>query len=301
MKNEKSYKKIKDTSMVKVTQMGHIVEIQYMKKQNRKASIIKKNGDEYVVVGTGEIKEFDKSDNRGDNENSLRQTFKRLRYLINNNFVGADNELFCTLTYKENMTCNEQLYKDFDKFIKRLRYRYKDVSKIEYISVVEPQGRGAWHSHLLLRFDDLDKVYIKNEDLRNIWGHGFVNVRRIDNIDNIGAYLTAYLCDLEINDDALKNTDIIKDILSHDRELVHKNVQGKNKQFVKGGRLHLYPPGMNIYRTSRGIKKPDSVEMSFKEAKKIVGSHKPNYSKTYHIQSDDFKNTITFLQYNLKR
>ena len=37
--------------------------------------------------------------------------------------------------------------------------------------------RGAWHCHVLLRFNSLDKVYIPNADIAKIWGQGFVSVK----------------------------------------------------------------------------------------------------------------------------
>jgi len=164
-------------AVVKVTKMNHIVEVQHMEKTNHRMNIRKLDKDRYLDISTGEIKEFEHSENRAQSENSLRQTFKRLRYLINNNFIGSSNELHITLTYKSNMTDTKQLYTDFDKFIKRIKYSFKDKSSIDYLTVVEPQGRGAWHCHVLMRFNDLDTVFIKNADLRAKWGLGFVKIK----------------------------------------------------------------------------------------------------------------------------
>ncbi|WP_448192997.1 hypothetical protein, partial [Azospirillum sp. sgz301742] len=75
---------------------------------------------------------------------------------------------------------------------------------------------------------------------------------------------------------------------------------GKEKKFIKGGRLHMYPPGMNLYRKSKGIQPPDREKMKWKEAKKIAGTA-PHYEKSYHIESEEFENTVTFIQYNTKR
>lgn len=284
---------IGENAVVRVTRMNHIVEVQHMEKMNRKNHIKKLNKDEYVEVATGEIREFKHSENRQDNYNSLRQTFKRLRYLVNNNFIGAANELHGVLTYEENMTDPKRLYKDFDKFIKRLRYTYKDKSSIDYLCVVEPQGRGAWHCHVLLRFNDLDKVYIENSELRKLWGFGFVTVKSLKDVDNIGAYLSAYLADVELTDESVKEVYEVGD------ELKVKEVQGK--KFIKGGRLHMYPPGMNLYRKSKGIVEPKREEMTFKDIKKIVGSAQPHYQKAITIQDNEFENTIQYLQYNMKR
>lgn len=286
---------IRDGDYVKVTQMNHIVEVQHMEKVNRKANIKKLDSDTYVEVATGEIKEFEHSENRQQNYNSLRQTFKKLRYLINNNFTGQGNELHVILTYAENMTDTKRLYDDFHNFIKRLRYKYKKKTTVDYLTVVEPQGRGAWHCHVLMRFNELDKVFIKNKDLRALWGLGFVTVKSLQNVDNIGAYLSAYLADVELTDESALYA------VTSGQDVAVKVVEGKEKKFIKGGRLHLYPPGMNLYRKSKGIVEPERVEMPFHEVKKIVGAATPHYQKKITIQDGDFENTIQYVQYNTKR
>ncbi|MFD5944378.1 MULTISPECIES: rolling circle replication-associated protein, partial [Streptomyces] len=248
---------------------------------------------------TGEIREFEHSENRQENYNSLRQTFKKLRYLINNNFIGRPNELHITLTYKKNMTDTKKLYSDFQNFIDRLRYKYKKESSIDYLSVVEPQGRGAWHCHVLMRFNDLDKIYIKNAELRSLWGLGFVTIKSLKDIDNIGAYLSAYLTDIDLED--VQDRETALKVASEGCEVQTKIVEGREKKFLKGGRLHMYPSGMNMYRKSKGIVKPEREEMKFGDIKKVVGSAKPHYEKSYHVENDNFENTISFLQYNTKR
>ena len=293
MKNER-YPIFPD-SIVTVTEMNHLTEIQYMEKMNDRANIQKLNSDKYVDLETGEIKEFEKTENRSQSYNSLRQTFKKLRYLINNNFTGKRNELFLTLTYAENMTDPKKLYDDIDKFFKRFRYKYKDVSTIDYINVVEPQGRGAWHCHVLLRFNELEKIFIPSDEMEKIWGHGFVKIKSMQNVDNIGAYLSAYLADIELKDgNALY-------AMEHGLEVVEKEIEGQKKLFIKGGRLHLYPTGMNLYRKSVGIKFPERKKMKYSEAIKKVGPVQPHFTKDIQISIDDFENTIAYEQYNSKR
>lgn len=256
---------------------------------NRKQTIRKLNADEYVDLNTGDIREFNKAENRSEGYSSLTKTFKKLRYLINNNFLGGKNELMITLTYKENMTDCKRLYTDVDKFLKKLRYKYRDESKIDYINVVEPQGRGAWHCHLLMKFVDMDSIFIKNKELAKIWGHGFVTIKRIENVDNVGAYLTAYLADIPL--DEYEGTE--------NRVVVVK----EDKKYVKGGRLHLYPVGMNIYRKSKGIEMPERIRMRYKNAKKQIGIAVPTYLKSYDIRDSDDNviNSLSYEQYNLKR
>ncbi|MFY9715945.1 MAG: hypothetical protein WAJ84_05045 [Candidatus Rhabdochlamydia sp.] len=282
---------IKKSAVVTLTDMGHIVEIQHMEKKNTTCYIKKIDADRYVNLETGEIHDFEKSSNRSESENSLRKTFKKMRYLINYNFKGNPNELFVTFTFAKESFDSKMVYKDFDKFIKRLRYKYKKTTTIDYLNVVEPHASGQWHSHMLIRFNDLDKVYIPNAELNELWGHGFVTIQSLKNVDNIGAYVSAYLADVEVPE-------------GHDCDsanLVVKEVDGQEKRFIKGGRLWMYPPQMNLYRKSKGIEFPERVEMTYEDTKKVVGFRQPHYQKQYIVENVDFKNTITYEQYNLKR
>lgn len=291
--NELPEKRIYQDAIVTVTDMGHLIEIQHMQKRNTECHIRKIDADRYILLETGEIFEYEKIENRSESENSLRQTFKKLRYLINANFTGKPNELFVTFTFAKDSFDNKQLYKDFDKFLKRLRYRYKDSTTIDYLNVVEPHASGQWHSHMLIRFNDLRSVYIPNKELEEMWGQGFVKIKSLKDVDNIGAYVSAYLADLDVPDDFVPKSD--------KTEVMIKTVEGKPKKFIKGGRLQFYPPGMNIYRPSRGIKMPEREEMPYKMAQKKVGSGEPHFRKSYAIERDGFENTITIEQYNLKR
>lgn len=286
---------IAEGQSVTVTRMGHLIEVQHMTRKNTTCSIRKIDADRYVNLETGEIHEFEKSETRADSESSLRRTFKRLRYLINTNFFGLPNELFVTFTFGKDSYDSKTVYKDFDKFIKRLKYRYKDSTTIDYLNIVEPHASGQWHSHMLLRFNDVPKIFIPNKELEELWSHGFVKVKSLKDVDNIGAYVSAYLTDVELTQETMFSA------ISGNKEVVHKEVEGETKMFIKGGRLKYYPPGMNLYRASRGIKFPERDEMPYREAKKIVGSRKPHYKKSYEIQRDDFKSTTTYEQYNLKR
>lgn len=294
-------KRISIFDEVKVKKMNSIVEVIHLKNENIGGfhKIRKLNKNEYMIVDTGEIRQYVKSENRGQNIEGLKKTFKKIRDLINNNFVGAANELHITLTYAENMQDYKQLYKDFDKFIKRFKYRFK--YDIDYISVVEPQGRGAWHCHLLVRFNGLDKIYIPNDEICSLWGHGFTKTRSLENIDNIGAYLSAYLGDVEVTEETIRDMyqNGYKQI-----EIKEVEVEGLIKKYIKGGRLHYYPPGINIYRKSKGIKFPEEQYMRFSDVKKIVGSAKPTFTRTVVIRDDltnQVLNEITYQSYNLKR
>lgn len=288
--------KINPLEKVTLVDMGHLVQLRYTEKRNKHATVMTLGDNKYMVVSTGEVKEYGTNENRAENVNGVKKTMNRLRYLINNNFMGNKNELFVTLTYRENMRDVDRLYRDFKNFMKKLKYKYKNTSRIEYLRIAEPQGRGAWHLHVLFRFDDLKSAYLDSNELAKIWGHGFVKVKGLDNVDNVGAYLTAYLADMEITNDN------VKDFLGHKMEILEKEVDGIPKKFVKGARLRLYPVGMNIYSASRGIKPPKETEMYYKDAKKRVGDINPDYLSAYLISTESgFKNRVVRHEYNLKR
>ena len=255
IEKNKDFKPIAKQKKVKFTDMGDVKEIMAMDKLNISGfPIIKLSKTKYMIIETGEVKSYTLAENRAQDTDSLRKTFKKLRGVITTNFHGNKNELCFTITYREQMTDTIRLYHDFEKFFKKLKYKYVDV---DYISVVEPMGNGRWHCHVLLRFNSLDKIYIPNEEIEALWGQGFTKVKAIkSNVDNLGAYLSAYLGDIELTKEThwqLKPNSKVKEV----------EIDGHKKKFIKGGRLHLYPSGMNIYRCSRGIKQPIITMMTY--------------------------------------
>ena len=286
---------ISDYKTVKVKRMNHIIEVLAVDKASNGFSKIEKlSKTHYIVKDTGEVLEYKLSENRSQNESSLRRTFKKIRDLINNNFTGQGNEVFLTLTYKLNMMDSKQLYDDFRIFWQKFKRRYG--SDYDYLSVVEPQGRGAWHCHVLIRANKLDKLFIPHDEMVELWPHGFLKIKALDGVDNIGAYLSAYLTDVELTEETLPIA------VLEQKEIKEVEVDGQQKRYIKGGRLHLYPPGMNLYRKSRGIKFPESEHMKYKELKKMVGNATPNHSTTITIQDDErVLNRITYEHYNTKR
>ena len=108
------------------------------------------------------------------------------------NFINANPQLnkFFTLTFKDNVTDLKYANKQFRCFIKRLnRYLAKiGKSSVEYVAVVEFQKRGAIHYHLLCNLP-----FISAKTLQEIWGNGFIRINKIDDVDNVGAYVTKYM------------------------------------------------------------------------------------------------------------
>lgn len=65
----------------------------------------------------------------------------------------------------------------------------------------------------------------------------------------------------------------------------------------------MYPPNFNLYRISRGIKKPVKEYMSYKTAKEKVGFGEPTYKSSILLNDieNNFSNIIAYESYNIKR
>lgn len=298
-----------ENQLVKVTISGDVTEIMWCERVNHDCPITKLSDEEYILNATGEVKEFEnKATTRLDNIKSVSHSLKRLRDLINSNVYRSNlsSVRWVTLTYSENMTDTKRLYKDYERFWKRFKYRYGN--NIEYIIACEPQGRGAWHIHALFIWQNCNAPYIPNEELRRLWGQGFVRINALDNCDNIGAYLTAYLGDMDLQE-AIDNkcfsvpVGITADnfVAGGDVKLctvTDANGNKVEKKYVKGMRLRMYPADFNLYRFSRGVKKPVIEYMCDKEAQKKVSADTLTYEKTVALSDDDFINTINYRYYN---
>lgn len=286
--------------------MGHITEVQYMSRRNHKQTIKMLDGcEQYIVLSTGEVREVEHGLTRLDNRKELYKTFANARALINTNVTDVRNVRWCTLTYAENMTDTKQLYTDFEKFNKRFRYWCKSVGYAypEYIVMMEPQGRGAWHAHLLYIWDTT-APYIPNAKFAELWGHGFVRIKRLDDVDNVGAYLTAYLGDMEFTPETLPEWERMTrgGVTVKEVETVEDGKLMK-KRILKGARLNMYPANFNMIRYSRGIKKPTVEMMSQEEAeKKVLGATK-TFESVVRLSDpeNDFESVIIKSQYNSLR
>lgn len=228
-------------------------------------------GHRYVVLETGEIKNMNQeSEKRTDNLDSVRRTMKRLRRLIGANFVSNEinrkDQLWITLTYREDVNATDKnspeiVYKDFKRFIRKLREKHN--STIEYIAVLEPQASGRWHLHVLMKTMNNSKLYISNSDIEKLWGKGFTSTKRLKNSDNVSAYVMAYVSNIEID---LKSSDKGKAI---------------SKKVIKGGRLSFYPKGIRIYRRSRNLVDPKIQKGQKREVLSLKAREKLYKPKVY--------------------
>ena len=145
---------------------------------------------------------------------------------------------------------------EFLKFVKR--WQYKLGYKLQYSVVVEFQKRGAVHYHSIF-YNIPHKVNLN--DLRAVWGLGSVNVKRINHVDNVGAYMVKYMS---------KNSD--------DERL----------------------KGQKMYFNSRGLKKPEII-MDCDLVNSLLMSlqdQSPKYSTSYDIfYNDAVQNSVIYKQY----
>lgn len=267
----------------------------YSEKRSQGGYIAKLDKDTYTDKRTGEIKEFRHIENRSQDLDNVAKTLKRLRDILNANITDVSKCRWVTLTYAENMTDPQKLRYDAEHCIKRLREKY---GSFEYITAAEPQGRGAWHLHCVFIFPD-KAPYMANETVAQAWKKGFVTVKSLDSVDNVGAYLTAYLGDMELDD--IQGTDIPESAKGI-KEITYKDSNGdiQTKRYIKGARLCMYPPKFNIYRKSKGIKNPEVNVVPYQQAKEKVCSAKQTFQKTVALEDIDkgYHNVLQYEYYN---
>lgn len=291
---------VQPQALVRVKEMGNIVEIMYSDSYSSKCVIRKIDKDHYIDLrdDTREVKEFKHLNNRACDLKSISKSLSRLRDYLNTNIIDVSRCRWVTLTYAENMTDTKRLCEDFKNFNKRLRYH---IGHYEYIVAMEPQGRGAWHCHVVMIFDN-KAPYIPNELMSKIWGNGFVTVKKLDDVDNVGAYLTAYLGDMEMQEfcESEKAVEIIGKRVEVKSIEIEEDGVIKTKQYIKGARLYMYPPQFNLYRCSKGIKKPVVIYEHEVQAQKKVSAATLTYEKTILLsdQENDFEKTISYRYYN---
>lgn len=138
-----------------------------------------------------------KKEKREENEQTEKTKFSvnRTRTEIRRK-VNANPQLLKFLTLTTTIPDIEKTNKLFNLFTQRMKDRFPEF---QYLSVpefqkdidfhgnVKPEG-GAVHYHLLCNLR-----YVKSEEIAEIWGNGFINIKRIDRASNIGRYICKYL------------------------------------------------------------------------------------------------------------
>ena len=289
---------ISDDSKVRLKVTGNISEVMYSEKRSRGGYIKKIDKDNYVDVRTGEVNQFNHIENRSQDLNNVAKSLAFGRDMLNSNITDVSFCRWVTLTYADNMTSPEKLASDFKHFNSRCRSIF---GHYEYITCAEPQARGAWHLHCVFIFPH-KAPYMANDTVFDCWKQGFVTVKRLDNVDNVGAYLTAYLGDMELSEASSVGVSFAQNDIK-EIEFEDDNGEKCSKKYIKGARLYMYPPGFHIFRYSKGVKKPDVTMIDYKTAKEKISSAKLTFSKTLTLCDADsnYSNVLHYDYYNTIR
>lgn len=133
---------------------------------------------------------------------SMQRASSQLRRLINRNIRRwykpngkAYPPVFATFTFKNNVFDIPTANIIFSKFIKRLNYFITDGTKnaqLKYVVVTEFQDlnrKGVIHYHTIF----FNLPYVWGDKLADIWDQGMVDIKLVQKIKNLGAYITKYL------------------------------------------------------------------------------------------------------------
>lgn len=215
-------------------------------------------------------KKGEKSNNYEEHRKQVLQRAKKsLRRLINANVGQYGKEFtakFLTLTFKDNVKDLDKANYEFKKFIQRLNYYCFGLKKnnLKYTCVVEFHKSGVIHYHVII----YNMPYVKANDIANVWGNGFIKINKIDDVGNVGAYVSEYLGQAEKG----QGKDVFDDRL-----------QGKKSYF-----------------SSKGLFKP--VEIMDKKIVEQVASALLDEKLTYIATfENEYLGNITYKQYNIKR
>ena len=171
------------------------VEVYYSKNYKIKTGEVKKKSGQVRKEKSEEQVKYEKKKNKLTNLNNSRNKINRL--------IASNPELdkFITLTYSESVSMEESK-KHLAYFFTKLR---RKQNRLKYIWVLEFQGNGNIHYHILTNFKiniDTNK-YKKSEKHKNVerefaaefWKYGFVDIRdlKAEGNTNVAKYLTAYI------------------------------------------------------------------------------------------------------------
>lgn len=179
-------------------------------------------------------------------DRSLKRAKKEVRRVINSNIGMYGVEYipkFLTLSFGENIQDIKQANYEFQKVIKRLNYKIYNTkkAKIKYLVVPEFQKRGAIHYHVIL----FNFPYVKQSILQDIWGNGIIDIRKIEEVDNVGSYIAEYLGKEEKNQGKSKNDERLKGQKSYFCSRgIYRPIEITEKKTIESMRLDLLPKNL---------------------------------------------------------
>jgi len=133
--------------------------------------------EETAIVGTKRI-------------DNIARAQRQIKRLVNSNvFLYGYNPIFITYTFAENVQDISRANAEFKRHIDALRKRIVGRS-LKYVCVPETQKRGAIHYHVV--FFDLPYIEGIKKIFAESWGQGFVQVKAVKHVSNVGAYVSKY-------------------------------------------------------------------------------------------------------------
>ncbi len=213
------------------------------------------------------VDEKTKEQKRRSREKSMLRARSKLRRLVNANAWkwkrpdgSSITPKFVTLTFADNLQYIKEVNQIFSLFIKRLNYYESNGEKesfLKYVVVTEFQDRGAVHYHAI--FFNLE--FIWGDNLRDIWNHGILHIRNIDNVSNAGAYICKYM----------------------GKGFHDERLDGKKRYF-----------------SSRGLIKPVEIKREH-DARKILNEIPREFLKQNKIYNDVSDNRIQYLAFQVDK
>lgn len=252
----------------KVIACNNVIEVYEFEKSPTEKHV-KQNIDDYDPFDFENIKLELKDRTEERRLQTVRDARNTTRRLALMNFGSGDK--FLTLTFdpkranEDDLRSIDYIDDEFKKFVKRFNYQFD--TKLSYIAVREFHRNGRLHLHMLCRFPF---NFEGEEDIRHwervigqdVWKHGFVDIKVIDHVDNVGAYLIKYMT---------------------------KNV---SVELFKGKKVYLCSKGLERPLVYRGDEAERIIELYELENKKEV------FTNSYE---SEYLGNITYKEYNLKR
>lgn len=217
---------INDDEYVTVCKCGNYTEIIHCRQDTKPVPVTKVSKNLYIDHNSGEEKSYNYSEVKS--LENFKKQFKNIPRIVKGYFNGDNTERFITLTYSYIMDNPYILQYDFKKFIKKVGRRY---GKCRYLYIKEPNNKGSWHIHSIIKRLDEMPFNISVDIIRTLWGKGYaVSVDIPYNINTLPYYF-----DISVNED-------------------------------KRARVMYYPPFIKIYGYSKDMKIEKTKEV-YKDAK----------------------------------
>lgn len=123
-------------------------------------------------------------------DDNIARAQRKIKRLVNSNsFVYGYHPIFITYTFARNCTDIREANRYFKQHIDELRRKIVGRS-LRYLAVPEIQKRGAIHYHVI--FFDLPYIVGIKSIFSASWGQGFIQVKAIEHVRNVGAYVSKY-------------------------------------------------------------------------------------------------------------